>query len=401
MRNTKRQPRPFDAAERLRAMSDKAITLPYMRVTQKNVSIYLSKASALDLREIVDFHFREPYKEYVTYERKDFMAVKRDLEGAGATIDEEPAGLGVQRALNRNRVLEIRDYIERDPEALFPATVLLAIDTSRHESAMGGEIGELGDAGTFEITPDMSVSVIDGQHRLAGLFLASDDTLRSVEMPIVFMLDVSVPVAAKLFQHINGKQQKVNKSVIFDLFDNVPDECLDNADDRATKLYHTVCVNLYTDPESPLYRQIKMLGVGGGAVSQAFFIDTCKKELKCFNGVDVQYIYDELFDYFSVLQRIFPEDWPKPLGEHSDEEVDAYSVEVLKKRKSQLAKTSGMTAMLRLYNWLAENQVEPFAVKALCGEIDWTEPIGTGGAEQTRLFKRLKQIIVDKMVLPD
>lgn len=380
-------------------MNYKAIKLPYMRITQKNVSFYLSKATALDLREIVDFHFREPYKDYDSYERKDFDAVKRELESVGASIDQEPDGWGVQRVLNRKRVLEIRDYIERDPEALFPSTVLLAIDTSRHGTATIGPVDELGDFGTFEVAPDMSTSVIDGQHRLAGLFLASDDILRSIEMPVVFMLDVSVPVAAKLFQHINGKQQKVNKSVIFDLFDNVPSDSLDNDDDRATKLYHTVCVNLYTDPDSPLYRQIKMLGVGGGAVSQAFFIDTCKKELKCFKDDDIQYIYDELFDYFSVLQQTFPEDWPKPLGDHSDDEVDSFSKKVLKERKSQLAKTSGMTAMLRLYNWLIEDRIGPHAVKALRGQIDWTEPIGTGGAEQTRLFKRLKQIIVDKMAL--
>ena len=380
-------------------MSDKVISLPYMRVTQKNVSFYLSKASALDLRRIVDFHFREPYKEYASYQYKGFDVVKRDLEDVGATIDENPAGWGVQRVLNRNRVLDIRDYIERDPEALFPATVLLAIDTSRHARSSIEPAAELEDFGTFEVAPDMGVSVIDGQHRLAGLFLASEATLRSIEMPLVFMLDVSVPVAAKLFQHINGKQQKVNKSVIFDLFDNVPEESLDNEDDRATKLYHTVCVSLYTDPDSPLYRQIKMLGVGGGAISQAFFIDICKKELKCFRGVGEQLIYDELFDYFSVLQQAFPEDWPKPLGEHSDEEIDAYSAKVLRERKSQLAKTNGMAAVLRLYNWLAVNKISTYAVKALNGEIDWTEPIGTGGAAQTRLFKRLKQVIIDKMAL--
>lgn len=299
--------------------------------------------------------------------------------------------------LNRKRVFEIRDYIERDPEALFPSTVLLAIDTSSHLSTSIEAVDELSDLGIFEIAPDMGVSVIDGQHRLAGLFLSSEETLRSIEMPVVFMLDVSVPVAAKLFQHINGKQQKVNKSVIFDLFDNVPDESLDNEDDRATKRYHTVCVNLYTDPDSPLYRQIKMLGVGGGAVSQAFFIDACKRELRCFRGASDQFIYDELFDYFSVLQHAFLHDWPKPLGKHGDEEIDIYSSKVLRERKSQLAKTSGMTAMLRLYNWLTENRVDPSVVEVLRGEVDWTKSIGTGGAEQTRLFKRLKQIIIDKM----
>lgn len=382
-------------------MTNRTVILPYMRVTQKNVSFYLSKANAADLKEMVDFHFREPYKEYVSYAPKDFRAVKQELEQCGATINEDPAGWGVQRVLNRKRVIDIRDYIERDPESLFPSTVLLAIDTSRHEANAEEPIRELEEYGAFEITPDMSVSVIDGQHRLAGLFLSSEDTLKSIEMPVAFMLDVSVPVAAKLFQHINGKQQKVNKSVVFDLFDNVPEEYLDTEDERETKRYHTICVNLYTDPNSPLYRQIKMLGVGGGAISQAFFIDTCKRELKCFKGVDIQKVYDELCDYFEVLQRTFPEDWPKPLAKHTDEDIDAFSHKVLKVRKSQLAKTNGITAMLRLYNWLTENRIDSYAVEALAGEVDWTEPIGTGGAAQTRLFNKLIWIIKTKMALPE
>lgn len=77
-----------------------------MRVTQKGVSFYLSKATAADLKNIVDFHFREPYKHYISYKPKTFQTVKAELESVGATIDEDPAGRGVQRALNRSRVLE-------------------------------------------------------------------------------------------------------------------------------------------------------------------------------------------------------------------------------------------------------------------------------------------------------
>lgn len=377
-------------------MTDRPIIkLPYLRVSQENADFYLSKASALDLRAIVDFHFREPYKGYTSYEPKGFEDVKRELEESGASISHESNNWGVQRYLNRNRVLEIRDFLESDPEALLPTTVLLAIDASQDDDANQ----ELSSQGVFCVTPSMTVSVIDGQHRLAGLFLARGDVLKQFEIPVVFMLNVSIPVAAKLFQNINGKQQKVNKSVIFDLFDNVPEDSIDNNDDLETKNYHTICVSLYTDPDSPLYRQIKMLGVGGGAISQAFFIDACKRELKCLKLRPLQERYDLLFDFFTFVQKLFPEDWPKPMHADSDAEIDAYSNDVLKVRKSQLAKTNGLTAMLRLLNWMEENNISYSAIKCLCGNIDWTSIEGTGAKAQSALFERLKSIITSMMAL--
>lgn len=379
----------------------KQIDLPYMRVNQKGMVFYISKIPASDLREIADFHFREPYKEYVEYKSKDFELLKAELEGSGALIREGDESWSVQRILNRKRVLDIKNYIEQDPEALFPSTVLLAIDTTRHERESLRDTVDMDTQGVFTIYPDMTVSIIDGQHRLAGLFLSNEEIVSDFEIPVVFMLDVSTPIAAKLFQHINGKQRQVNKSVIFDLFDNVPEELIDDEDDLETKRYHTICVNLYTDPASPFYRQIKMLGIGGGAISQAFFIDACKRHLKSFKQVDIQQIYDELFDYFTLVQTLFPKDWPKPVGEHANEEIDRYSRDVLSHRKSQLAKTNGISAMLQLFDWLHANRIGIYAIKCLAGKVDWTKIDGTGAAAQKRLFERLKETIESQMGLSD
>lgn len=380
-------------------LSKKTVDFPYMSVTQKGMVFYISKVLASDLRDIVDFHFREPYKDYIEYKSKDFEALKIELENSGVGIREETTDWDVQRVLNRKRVYEIKKYIENDPEALFPSTVLLAIDTSKYEFDNACEIGELGFQGVFKVYPDMNVSIIDGQHRLAGLFLSNDEVINNVEVPVIFMLNVSTPVAAKLFQHINGKQRQVNKSVIFDLFDNISEEDINDYDDLETKNYHTICVNLYTDPKSPFYRQIKMLGVGGGAVSQAFFIDACKRDLKCFKDKTVQERYDALYDYFELVQHVFPEDWPKPTGEKTDAEIDRYSRFVLNERKSQLAKTNGLSSMLRLYNWLDENNIGIYAIKSLYGEVDWREIDGTGIAAQRRQFEKLRDIITNKMDL--
>lgn len=387
--------------------NEPVLKLPYIRVSQKGATFYLSKAKASDLRNIVDFHYREPYRDYSTnYEPLSFRVFKAQLEKSSISMQNEAIGRGIQRMPNGYRVRQIKDYIEGDPEALLPSTVLLAVDTSKESSETYPIESSDADTGIFTITQHMNVSVIDGQHRLAGLFLANDETLKQIEVPVVFLIDVSVPMAAKLFQNINGKQQPVNKSVIYDLFGDVPEDKITSEDDRETKVYHTVCVSLHEDPHSPLYRQIKMLGVGNGAVSQSFFINTCKKELKCLKGKDAQERFNIIYDYFTLVQSTFPEDWPKPpnsfLDSYSekrkrDELVDSYSQEVLKNRKSQLAKTNGITAILRLYQWLYDQDIsQETAMEKLRG-FDWTRADGTGAAAQTNLFTSLKERIQQRL----
>lgn len=369
------------------------LKLSYIRVTQRGQSFFLAKASAYDLRERVDFHFREPYMDLDRFQPQGFGSVKRSLEESGATINAEPGGGGVQRRLSYERVRDIRDFVSDDPTALLPSSVLLAIDTSHCADGTP----EMDETGVFALSEDMHVSVIDGQHRLAGVFLADDDVLREIELPVVFMIDVDTPTAARLFQQINGKQKPVSKSVIFDLFDCVPDDEITREDDRLTKDYHTICKALYTDSASPLFRQIKMLGTGGGAVSQAFFIDTCKRHLGFMENWPLQDRYDVLYGYFRAFQGLFPQDWPVPRGSESMsfEALDAWAHDVLKVRKSQLPKTNGFAAIVHLLRHLHEVGAPLSSVDLLVGRIDWTSVNGTGDGAQQKLYERLK-IIMDE-----
>lgn len=365
----------------------KSLDIRYIRVNQRDQSFFLGKATAYDLKGLVDFHFREPYSDLSRYQSEDFESLKRRLEENDVSFDDEPENGGVQRALNKARVFNIRDFVTNDDSALLPTTVLLAIDTSNCSE----ELPEMDEFGVFQLSGDMHISVIDGQHRLAGLFLASDEVLKAIEMPIVFMLDIDMPTAARLFQQINGKQKSVSKSVIFDLFDSVPVDEISNEDDLLTKQYHTICKNLYADPSSPLFRQIKMLGIGGGAISQSCFIETCKQELKFMNSWSVQDRYDVLYIYFELFQSVFPDDWPVPRNSEvlSFEELDDWANHVLKERKSQLLKTNGFVAIVKLLRYLNEHDLSLNTVEVLQDKIDWTHVEGTGAAAQKLLFEKL------------
>lgn len=368
-----------------------SIKLKYLRVEQRGLPLYLTKANALQLKSMVDFHFREPYSDTTRYISQDFVSLRRSLEKNDVSFADPSEGIGVQRALKRDRVYEIKDFIENDPSAILPSTVLLAIDTSQVDT----EIPVLDETGIFELTASMHASIIDGQHRLAGLFLADDGVLREIEIPIVFLLNIDTPTAARLFQQINGKQQKVNKSIIFDLFDNIEMDSLTDEDDRMTKEYHTICKNMYMDSSSPLFRQIKMLGIGGGAISQSFFIETCKRELKFMNQWDIQDKYDVLYSYFQMFQRLFPEDWPVPIESENmtPYELEAHSEKVLRKRRSQLMKTNGFGAIIKLLRYMYDNDIPMSGLDALKGNVDWVHIDGTGDKAQKALFDKLQTIV--------
>ncbi len=127
----------------------------------------------------------------------------------------------------------------------------------------------------MEIPDSVKFTIIDGQHRLAGLFLADESIVDDIELAAGLLFNASVSTAAKLFSDINGKQKAVSRSLIYDLY-----EQMDQPEIKEFKLYHEMCQKFYTDKDSPLYRQIKMLGIGSGAISQAFFIEYSREAIK-------------------------------------------------------------------------------------------------------------------------
>jgi DGQHR domain-containing protein len=191
---------------------------------------------------------------------------------------------GIQREPNPSRVREIQKYV-RTVDATFPTSVILAID---------GKNAKIDNSRTqLSIRDDQEVALIlDGQHRLAGL----EGFDGEFDLNVVVFVDMDIQDQAMTFGTINLAQTKVNKSLVFDLYEFQKKR-------SPYKTCHTIARLLNREPKSPLSGRIKMLGkaVEGEElqlITQATFVN----EL-------VRYISsDPLSDRDVVLQGETPEE---------------------------------------------------------------------------------------------
>ena len=107
----------------------------------------------------------------------------------------------------------------------------------------------------------MIAQIIDGQHRLLGLQKAIDDNplfsdnlKEDFELPVTIYVDMDIENQSMVFATINKAQTKVNKSLVYDLYDL--------ANTRSPyRTAHNIVRVLNENNKSPLKNKIKMLGV--------------------------------------------------------------------------------------------------------------------------------------------
>lgn len=371
------------------------IKIPYIKIKQRNEIFFMTKFRADIILPYIDFHFREPYfelqdpKEQIKTE--DYLEKIRK-QGIELQSNEE----GIQRRLQYERIKSISEYLKSEETNFLPNSILLSANLSEEDSFFENYLKyEEDEIGYFQFPENIRFTIIDGQHRLAGISLMDKSFQQNIELAVILLFNVSVPTAAKLFSDINGKQKAVNKSLIYDLQDLVGKE-----HKNIISKFHSICESFYTSKTSPLYRQIKMLGVGGGAISQAFFIDyTIEAVTKSYDllNKDTQEIYNQLFYYFKAFQKAFPDDWPVPLSFNTNEDIELHSIKVLKVHKSQLVKTNGFGAIMRFFPEVykeTKGNYERYVelISKLKNKITWTNDgtMGTGKGYQNKLLQEMR-----------
>lgn len=371
------------------------IKIPYIRIKQRDEVFFVTKFRSDLLLGYLDFHFREPYLNLQTpidqIKISDYIEKIR-RQGIVLQSTEE----GIQRRLQYDRIKSISEYLKADERNFLPNSILLSANLDEEDAFFDDYLKyEEQEVGYFEFPEHIRFTIVDGQHRLAGISLMADSFQKAIELTVILLFNASIPTAAKLFSDINGKQKAVNKSLIYDLQELVGKEYK-----NVISKFHSICESFYTSKTSPLYRQIKMLGVGGGAISQAFFIDYAMEAVKRSGNLisaDTQEIYNHLFYYFKAFQKTFPNDWPVPITFNSIEEIEYHSNIVLKTQKSQLVKTNGFGAILRLFpdvyryssgNYLNYSEL----ISNLKNRITWTNDgsIGTGKSYQNKLLQEMQ-----------
>ena len=92
--------------------------------------------------------------------------------------------------------------------------------------------------------------VLDGQHRIAGL--EKYDGV-SFELNVSIFVDIDIAEQAYIFSTVNLAQTKVNKSLVYDLYDLAKSR-------SPQKVCHNIAVALDQHKDSPFHQRVKRLG---------------------------------------------------------------------------------------------------------------------------------------------
>jgi DGQHR domain-containing protein len=183
--------------------------------------------------------------------------------------------LGIQRPLEPKRVHALEEYVNYY-DASFPTSIIIAIDEKYASYDEGRRKLIVSNTARDEGVPSIPIHnlarVIDGQHRIAGLFKFQG---QQFDVPVSIFIGADIADQAHIFSTVNLEQTKVNKSLVYDLYSLAKSR-------SPQKSCHVVAVALDQDKDGPLYQRIKRLGtttIEGKfePLSQAVFVEVLMK----------------------------------------------------------------------------------------------------------------------------
>ena len=321
--------------------------------------------------------------------------------------------LGIQRPLNLKRVEEISTYVNFS-DASFPSSIIVSIDESYVSFDDRGNLS-LRNYRVGENAPSIAIRdlarVLDGQHRIAGLEKFRGDAF---EVIVTIFVGADISDQAYIFATVNLEQQKVSKSLAYDLFSLARSR-------SPQKTCHNIAVAFDQDSSGPFYKRIKRLGSATPGrdfetVSQATFVDGIIGYVSVTPKVDRDLLLRgrTLADptskeiQRSIFRRMFVEerdlDIAKTLHEYFSAVRDrwprAWNSDAL---GYMLNRTNGYRALCRLlrpmylYHSMGDEVVTRAQFMKFFGRVEMTDedfttdsfPPGTSG--EAALFNRLMQ----------
>jgi DGQHR domain-containing protein len=255
---------------------------------------------------------------YLASMKASFIIDKLIVNRRGVEEDSES---GIQRRLSDKRVHDIAFYT-KDPDATFPTAIILNIDKKKCNAKINGNYLSF-DENKF------SAEIIDGQHRIFGL--KKSEVIDLFELPLVLLFDLTEEEKAYIFSTINGNQQKVDKSLVYDLFSLAITR-------SPFKTAHEVARAMNSSQASVLCNRLKMLGrmiTGEETLSQGAFVnylvpliskdpqkdlvdekrgvrlandDTLPFRYYYINKKD-EYILKVMINYFGAFAKVFKNEW--------------------------------------------------------------------------------------------
>jgi DGQHR domain-containing protein len=225
------------------------VCCPALRVRQPIGEIYIAKMTCSQVQRITYFDVRRR------------IQAERDIERY----------LRIQRPLDPRRIEALKKYVNY-ADATFPTAIIIAIEAEYADYEEGASQLILSNTRKDADRPDRAIRglcrVIDGQHRIAGL-----EAFRGENFDVMVSVFVGSDIAdqAYIFSTVNLEQNKVNRSLAYDLFELARVR-------SPYKTCHNIVVALDRAEGGPLFHRIKRLGVStesrvGELLTQATVVD--------------------------------------------------------------------------------------------------------------------------------
>lgn len=127
---------------------------------------------------------------------------------------------GVQRGLNAQRVKNISKYCLTET-ALFPNSIILSVNIQENGDIAVENRWYIDENSKLVVpTSQRLASIVDGQHRIEGLRKVIEESELESDFDLVCAIyfELPAPMQAEVFATINFNQQKVDKSLAYQLF---------------------------------------------------------------------------------------------------------------------------------------------------------------------------------------
>jgi DGQHR domain-containing protein len=249
------------------------INVAAIRMHQFGVQFYQAALTANDIDKLVRF-------EVLRYGDQGHQPVRGGRRGTAPKINWDLLERRIasnekayQRQIIRRKIEELVQYYEQCRQARDLPSIPGAVIISCDERLRFDPIVEDGAVGTLKVPEREGIlRAIDGQHRLLALH-ASLDTFGTdpFTVPAIIFDQLPEDHVVQMFVTINAKHTRLNPSHLVSLSGRqlYRDENLAAA--------HDIVRALSEREDSPLFKNIKLLGVGKGKVAQAPLAQELKK----------------------------------------------------------------------------------------------------------------------------
>jgi DGQHR domain-containing protein len=249
------------------------INVAAIRMQQFGVQFYQASLTAKDIDKLVRF-------EVLSYADQAHAPVRGGRRGTGPKINWDllerriaSSDRAYQRHIIRRKIDELVQYYEQCRQARDLPSIPGAVIISCDEKLKFEPVSDSAPVGTLRVPEREGIlRAIDGQHRLLALHAALDQIgNESFTVPAIIFDQLPEDHIVQMFVTINAKHTRLNASHLVSLSGRQ----LYRDDNLAAA--HDVVRALNDREDSPLYQQIKLLGVGRGKVAQAPLAQELKK----------------------------------------------------------------------------------------------------------------------------